>query len=169
MANLTSLRVVVVDDEQLARDELCYQLDQLGDVEVVAQAGNGLEALGAVQRADPDLVFLDVQMPGLNGFEVARRLLDRRSAPLLVFVTAFDQHAIEAFEVNAVDYLLKPVESNRLQQAVERVRTRLVHDRPATAEPVNDQLEKIVKKMAERQIPRRWPPARVGSCRPPTV
>ena len=118
MANLTSLRVVVVDDEQLARDELCYQLDQLGDVEVVAQAGNGLEALGAVQRADPDLVFLDVQMPGLNGFEVARRLLDRRSAPLLVFVTAFDQHAIEAFEVNAVDYLLKPVESNRLQQAV---------------------------------------------------
>ena len=162
MANLTSLRVVVVDDEQLARDELCYQLDQLGDVEVVAQAGNGLEALGAVQRADPDLVFLDVQMPGLNGFEVARRLLDRRSAPLLVFVTAFDQHAIEAFEVNAVDYLLKPVESNRLQQAVERVRTRLVHDRPATAEPVNDQLEKIVKMMAERQIRREQVAIRVG-------
>ena len=73
----TSLRVMVVDDEQLARDELCYQLEQLADVEVVAQAGNGVEALSAADRLEPDLVFLDIQMPGLSGFEVARRLLER--------------------------------------------------------------------------------------------
>ena len=112
-----SLRVLVVDDEQLARDELCYQLQQRPDVEVVAQAGNGLEALEAVENYEPELVFLDVQMPGLSGFEVARRLLDREPSGLaLVFVTAFDQHAIEAFEVNAVDYLLKPVDAARLGQ-----------------------------------------------------
>src|SRR5918995_5147602 len=112
----TSLRILIVDDEQLARDELCYQLERLHDVEVVGQAGNGLEAITAVERQDPDLVFLDIQMPGLNGFEVARRLLDRgQEPPALVFVTAFDQHAIEAFEVNAVDYLLKPVEATRLE------------------------------------------------------
>ena len=98
------MRVVVVDDERLARDELCFQLEQLGNSEVVAQAGNGIEALAAVERHEPDLVFLDVQMPGLTGFEVARRLLQRDDeSPALIFVTAFDQHAIEAFEVNAVD------------------------------------------------------------------
>ena len=77
----SALRVIVVDDEQLARDELCYQLDQLGDIEVVGQAGNGIEALSAVDRFGPDLVFLDVQMPGLSGFEVARRLLEREDSP----------------------------------------------------------------------------------------
>src|SRR5215213_2202017 len=113
------LKVLVVDDEQLARDELCYQLQHVDGVDVVGQAGNGLEALSAVERVDPDLIFLDIQMPGLGGFEVARRLLDRGpDAPAMVFVTAFDQHAIEAFEVNAVDYLLKPVEPGRLEQAV---------------------------------------------------
>jgi DNA-binding LytR/AlgR family response regulator len=108
------LRAVVVDDEQLAREELCYLLDEVGGVEVVAQAGNGLDALEAIGRARPDLVFLDVQMPGLTGFEVARRLLDEGRDAHIVFVTAYDQHAIEAFEVNAVDYLLKPVDSARL-------------------------------------------------------
>ena len=109
------LKVLVVDDEQLAREELCYQLQRLAEVEVVAQAVNGLEALSAVDQVEPDLVFLDIQMPGLTGFEVARRLLTRGpETPALVFVTAFDQHAIEAFEVNAVDYLLKPVEPGRL-------------------------------------------------------
>jgi two-component system response regulator LytT len=151
---------MVVDDEQLAREELCYQLEQLGDVEVVAQAGNGLEALSAVDRHEPDLVFLDVQMPGLSGFEVARRLLLREDdSPALVFVTAFDQHAIEAFEVNAVDYLLKPVEGARLEQALGRARRRLSSERltggpSGTQGPLNDQLEQIVKMMAGRQIRR---------------
>jgi two-component system, LytTR family, response regulator LytT len=149
-----ALKVMVVDDEQLAREELCFQLGQIGDVEVVAQAGNGLEALTAVDRHEPDLVFLDIQMPGLSGFEVARRLLAREDdTPALVFVTAFDQHAIEAFEVNAVDYLLKPVEAPRLEQALVRARRRLSSERLAAgpAGPLNDQLEQIVKMMAVRQ------------------
>jgi two-component system LytT family response regulator/two-component system response regulator LytT len=159
---MSTLRVLVVDDEELARDELCYQLEQLEDIDIVGQAANGLEALAALDRLTPDVVFLDVQMPGLGGFEVARRLLETLAAPLIVFVTAFDRHAIEAFEVSAVDYLLKPVESARLDQALQRVRKRLAGSRPATAEPVNDQLEKIVKMMAERQIRREQVAIRVG-------
>jgi DNA-binding LytR/AlgR family response regulator len=150
---------MVVDDEPLAREELCYQLERIGDVEVVAQAGNGVEALTAVERHEPDLVFLDIQMPGLSGFEVARRLLEREDeSPALVFVTAFDQHAIEAFEVNAVDYLLKPVEGARLEQALTRARRRLSSERSpggvAESGPLNQQLEQIVKMMAGRQARR---------------
>jgi two-component system LytT family response regulator/two-component system response regulator LytT len=160
------LRVLVVDDEQLARDELCYQLEHLGDIEVVGQAGNGLEAITAVERQRPDLVFLDIQMPGLSGFEVARRLLDRgQEPPALVFVTAFDQHAIEAFEVNAVDYLLKPVEGSRLEQALDRARRRVGADRSSPAvssPPLSDQLEQIVKMMAARQVRREQVAVKVG-------
>ena len=161
----TALRVVVVDDEQLAREELCYQLEQIDGIQIVAQASNGIEALGAVEQHDPDLVFLDIQMPGLGGFEVARRLLEHQEeAPALVFVTAFDQHAIEAFEVNAVDYLLKPVDSGRLEQALQRARRRVEAERPgpAGAVPTNDQLEQIVKMMAGRQTRRDQVAIRVG-------
>ena len=154
------LRVLVVDDEQLARDELCYQLGQRADIQVVAQASNGLDALAAVDSHQPALVFLDIQMPGLTGFEVARRLLDRESQMALVFVTAFDQYAIEAFEINAVDYLLKPVDATRLEQALARARRRLA-EKPA-AEPVTDQLERIVKLMAGRQIRRDQVAVRAG-------
>jgi DNA-binding LytR/AlgR family response regulator len=134
------LRAVVVDDEQLAREELCYVLDEVGGVEVVAEAGNGIEALEAIGRHTPDLVFLDVQMPGLTGFEVARKLADREPPVTVIFVTAFDQHAIEAFEVNAVDYLLKPIDGTRVETAVQRARRR------ATPEgPLNDRLERIVQ------------------------
>jgi two-component system response regulator LytT len=158
------VKVVVVDDEQLAREELCYQLGQLGAGEVVAQAANGLEALAAVERHDPDLVFLDVQMPGLTGFEVARRLLERDDeSPALIFVTAFDQHAIEAFEVNAVDYLLKPVDVSRLEQALHRARRRLSSDRGTGQAPLNDQLERIVKMMSSgRQVRREQVAVKVG-------
>ena len=141
------LRAVVVDDEPLAREELCYLLDEVGGIEVVAQAGNGLDALEAIGRAGPDLVFLDVQMPGLTGFEVARRLLDREPPVTVVFVTAFDQHAIEAFEVNAVDYLLKPIEAGRLEAAVQRARRRVL----PTAPPANDQLERLVQLFENRR------------------
>ena len=90
------MRALVVDDEELARDELCFQLRSESDVEVVAQAANGVAALEALDTSEPDIVFLDVQMPGLTGFEVARRLLDRGDdLPLVVFVTAYDRHAIE--------------------------------------------------------------------------
>ncbi len=155
------LKAIVVDDEQLARDELCYQLVQLGEVEVVAQAGNGVEALTVIERSDPDLVFLDVQMPGLTGFEVARRLLEDDQAPAVVFVTAFDQHAIEAFEVNAVDYLLKPVDAARLEQAVQRARKRLTFARPS-GEPLNDQLERFVKMMTGQKTRREQVAVKVG-------
>jgi two-component system, LytTR family, response regulator len=140
------LRAVLVDDEQLARDELAYLLGQVGGVEVIGQAGNGVEALGAIDKLQPDVVFLDVQMPGLTGFEVARRLVDTNAPSHIVFVTAYDQHAIEAFEVNAVDYLLKPVDPARLLLAVQRTRTRL-----ASAKPLHDQIERIVRIVAERQ------------------
>ena len=160
----TALRVIVVDDEQLAREELCYQLEQIDGIEIVAQASNGVEAIGVVERHEPDLVFLDIQMPGLGGFEVARRLLEHEEeAPALVFVTAFDQHAIEAFEVNAVDYLLKPVESGRLEQALQRARRRVEAERPGAAQaPTNEQLEQIVKMMAVRQTRRDQVAIRVG-------
>ena len=149
---MNPLKVIVVDDEQLARDELCFQLEQAGGVEIAAHAGNGLEAIGAVDRFGPDLVLLDVQMPGLTGFEVARRLLGRETAPLIIFVTAYDQHAIEAFDVNAVDYLLKPVDPARLDQALDRARRRLSSERPAPTGDLNGQLERIVKMMAERGL-----------------
>src|SRR5258706_1402983 len=118
------LKAVLVDDEQLARDEMGYLVDQVGGVEVIGQAGNGVEALTTIDQLQPDVVFLDVQMPGLTGFEVARRLLGDRAASQIIFVTAYDQHAIEAFEVNAVDYLLKPVDPARLEVAVETARRR---------------------------------------------
>jgi two-component system, LytTR family, response regulator len=162
---MAELRTVLVDDEQLARDELGFLLGQVGGVEVVAQAGNGLEALSTIDRLQPDLVFLDVQMPGLTGFEVARRLLDARVPSHIIFVTAYDQHAIEAFEVNAVDYLLKPVEQTRLEVAINRARRRIAIDRTLNRDTpgVNtDQLEKIVQLVSERQSRRERLAIKVG-------
>jgi two-component system, LytTR family, response regulator len=156
---IAGMRAVLVDDEELARDELGYLLGRIGGVEVVGQAENGPAAIDAISRLEPDVVFLDVQMPGLTGFEVARRLLETPGAPQIVFVTAFDQHAIEAFEVNAVDYLLKPVDPARLETAVERARRRLAADR---ADPNHDQLEKIVQLVADRQSRRDRLALRVG-------
>jgi two-component system LytT family response regulator/two-component system response regulator LytT len=128
------LRAVLVDDEQLARDELGYLLGKTGDVEIIGQAGNGVEALSTINRVQPDVVFLDVQMPGLSGFEVARRMLDSGTASQIIFVTAYDQHAIEAFEVNAVDYLLKPVDPARLEVALQRARRRISFERHMNAD-----------------------------------
>jgi two-component system response regulator LytT len=161
---VTRLSAVLVDDEQLARDELGYLLEQLGGVDIVAQAGNGLEALTTIERMQPDVVFLDVQMPGLTGFEVARRLVGNRAGSQIVFVTAYDQHAIEAFEVNAVDYLLKPVDQARLEVAVDRARRRIASDRPAeAASNVNSaDLEKIIEALAERQSRRERLAIKVG-------
>jgi two-component system response regulator LytT len=151
------LRALVVDDEPLAREEICYLLEEMGGVAVVAQAGNGPDAVEAVNEHEPDLVFLDVQMPGLTGFEVARRLVASGPPVAIVFVTAYDQHAIEAFEVNAVDYLLKPVDSGRLETAVQRVR-----QRRSTSRPLNDQLERIVQLVEQRQGRREQVAVKVG-------
>jgi two-component system LytT family response regulator/two-component system response regulator LytT len=160
------LRTVLVDDEQLARDELGYLLGQVGGVEVIGQAGNGVEAIATIERLHPDLVFLDVQMPGLTGFEVARRMLDNGPASQIIFVTAYDQHAIAAFEVNAVDYLLKPVDQGRLEIALQRARRRISFDRHLDrgngASVSADQLEKIVELVSERQSRRERLAIKVG-------
>ena len=121
-----SLSAVIVDDEQLARDELSFLLKDVGDVNVVAQGKNGLEAVHLIREHNPDLVFLDVQMPGLDGFGVIKKLLDKKVAlPKIVFATAFDQYAVKAFEVNAVDYLLKPFDKKRVAQSIQRVRSKM--------------------------------------------
>jgi two-component system response regulator LytT len=165
---MTDRRAVVVDDEQLAREELGYLLGQLGGVEVIGQAGNGLEAVDTIDRLQPDLVFLDVQMPGLTGFDVARRLADADAGAQIVFVTAYDQRAIEAFEVNAVDYLLKPVDPARLDTAVQRARRRIVAERAAESGDATvsglpaDQLEHIVRLVSERQQRRERLAVKVG-------
>ena len=118
-----SLSAVIVDDEQLARDELAYLLKNAGDVNVVAQGKNGLEAISLVKEHNPDVIFLDVQMPGLDGFGVIKKLLDKKiPLPKIVFATAFDQYAVKAIEVNAVEYLLKPFDKKRVAQAVQRAR-----------------------------------------------
>jgi two-component system LytT family response regulator/two-component system response regulator LytT len=121
-----SLSAVIVDDEQLARDELAFLLQGVGDVDVVAQGKNGLEAITLIREHNPDLVFLDVQMPGLDGFGVIKKLLDKKvPLPKIVFATAFDQYAVRAFEVNAVDYLLKPFDKKRVAQSVQKVRSKM--------------------------------------------
>lgn len=115
------LRTIVVDDESLARRGLKVRLSQLDDVEVVAECRNGREALAAIGEQAPDLVFLDIQMPGLDGLGVVREL-QSDDMPLIVFVTAYDHYAVNAFDLHAVDYVLKPVEDERLEQAVQRAR-----------------------------------------------
>jgi len=157
-----ALRAVLVDDEQLAREELGYLRGQVGGVDVIGQAGNGVEAISAIERLRPDVVFLDVQMPGLTGFEVARRLVAGDAPAHIIFVTAYDQHAIEAFEVNAVDYLLKPVEQSRLEVAVDRARRRIATDRSAEGAVKAAELEKIVELLAERQSRRERLAIKVG-------
>jgi two-component system LytT family response regulator/two-component system response regulator LytT len=158
------LRALVVDDESPAREELVYLLGDVADVTVVGQAENGIEALGKIEDLEPDLVFLDVQMPGLTGFEVARQALAKGFDTELVFVTAYDQHAIEAFEVNAVDYLLKPVDPARLVQAVQRAQRRLSAERApgAPAGLQNAEVERIVQLVAERQQRRERLAVKVG-------
>ncbi|WP_291987627.1 LytTR family DNA-binding domain-containing protein [Luteitalea sp.] len=143
------LSALVVDDEQPAREELCYLLSQAGQVEVIGQADNGISALGLLEDLEPDLVFLDVQMPGLTGFEVARQAASRPAPPHIVFVTAFDQYALDAFQVNAVDYLLKPVDPSRLEQALGRARRRLETSRAQAVSP--EALAQIVEAVTARQ------------------
>jgi two-component system LytT family response regulator/two-component system response regulator LytT len=155
-----TIRAVVVDDEQLAREEVCFLLGEIGGVEVVGQAADGVEALQVIEAEHPDLVMLDVQMPGLSGFEVARRLAEVGGETQLVFVTAFDQHAVHAFEVNAVDYVLKPVEAARLTMAVDRVRRRLTSAREA-AKPAGD-LDRLLQLLAQRTEHREQLAVKIG-------
>src|SRR3954463_10971971 len=148
-----SLSAVIVDDEQLARDELLFLLKSAGDVEVVAQGRNGLEAVSLIKEHNPDIVFLDVQMPGLDGFGVIKKLLDKKvRLPQVVFATAFDQYAVKAFEVNAVDYLLKPFDKKRVGEAVQRARKKA-----QSAAPADQKLDALVRMLEEKQQPKGHP------------
>src|SRR6516165_5221220 len=131
-----TISAVIVDDEQLAREELAFLLKE-SDVEIVAQGKNGVEAVNLIKELSPDVVFLDVQMPGLDGFGVIKKLIDKKvPLPQIVFATAYDQYAVKAFEVNAVDYLLKPFDKKRVTQAIEKARKRLASNGSS-----NDKLE----------------------------
>jgi two-component system LytT family response regulator len=126
------MRVLIADDEAPARDKLRRWLTEQADVEVLADAADGLAAASLIARESPDVAFLDIQMPGLNGLEVAAQL-EAATAPLVVFVTAYDEHAIKAFELNAADYLLKPYDKDRLQKTLQRLRAR--HSSPPGGGP----------------------------------
>lgn len=138
-----ALKTLIVDDEPIARKVLREELEQMDDVALLGEASDGESALAAIKKSSPDLVFLDLQMPGLGGFEVIRRLQPGGHIPMIVIVTAWDQYAIQAFEAGAIDYLLKPVSEERLAQAVERAMK--LRGRPAE---VAQQLARV-KEIAE--------------------
>lgn len=120
-----NIRVIIVDDEKLAREKIKRLLREETDIEIIAECANGTEAVAAIDQKRADLVFLDIQMPVMNGFEVLRKIPPEKM-PLIIFVTAFDQYAIRAFDIHALDYLLKPFDRERLHLAVERVREQMV-------------------------------------------
>ena len=130
-----TISAILVDDEKLASEELAYQLKEFPDIDIIATASNGLEALKLIQDLEPDLVFLDVQMPGLDGMGVIRKLREQDiPLPYFVMATAYDQYAVEAFRWEALDYVLKPVDKERLTVAVDRAR-KAVSDRNKAAQP----------------------------------
>jgi len=140
------ITALIVDDEQPARDELAFLLKGFPDVEVVGQGKNGVEAVNLIRELNPHLVFLDVQMPGVDGFGVIKRLMEKKlRLPYFVFATAYDHYAVQAFEVNALDYLLKPVARPRLEKALSKVRRML-----ETAESTHDKLDRLVQMMEQR-------------------
>jgi two-component system response regulator LytT len=140
------LSALIVDDEQPARDELAFLLKGISDAEVVGQGKNGVEAVNLIRELSPQVVFLDVQMPGLDGFGVIKKLLDKKTRlPYFVFVTAYDHYAVQAFEVNAIDYLLKPIARPRLERAIAKVR-RMVE----SVEPANEKLDRLVQMVEDR-------------------
>ncbi len=132
------LKVLIVDDEELARRGLEIRLEKFDDIEICAQSRNGREALQAVHEHAPDLMFLDVQMPGMDGFDVLRSL-STSNMPAVIFVTAYDEFALKAFDANALDYLLKPINDERLAEAIERAR----HD--SDEKKANDHRGKLLK------------------------
>ncbi len=144
------MTALIVDDEQPARDELAYLLKAFPEVEVVGQGKNGVEAVNLIKELSPSLLFLDVQMPGLDGFGVIKKLIEKRiRPPQVIFVTAYDQYAVQAFDVNAVDYILKPISRARLEKALGRVR-----HATETADATH-KLDKVVEMLERRPVPQK--------------
>src|SRR5437660_8671372 len=150
-----TLTTVVVDDEQLACDELSYLLNDFPEVEVIARGSNGLEAVELIENMDPDLVFLDVHMPGLDGLGVIRRLREKQiELPHFIFVAAYDQYAVEAFRLEAMDYLLKPVDKGRLAETLDRARRSILDNKAPEHKALDN------RSAAEAQpVPKSPPPA----------
>jgi two-component system LytT family response regulator len=142
------LKALIIDDEELARRGLEIRLDAFDDIEICGQARNGREALELVREKEPDLLFLDVQMPGMDGFEVLRRL-SGNAMPEVIFVTAYDEFALKAFDANALDYLLKPINDDRLAEAIERVRR---HAEEKRADAQRNRLLKFVCELTGREL-----------------
>lgn len=147
MQNPDQYSVVIVDDEPLARKFLKSSLEPYGDLAVIAECENGRSALEVIREQKPDLVFLDIQMPGLNGFDVIRSI-QAEHMPQIIFVTAYDEYAIDAFDANAIDYLLKPITDDRLSRAVKRALIYLSHDDAGASQ--RKALYSEVNKIAER-------------------
>ena len=148
------MRTLIVDDEPLARERLRTLLQQETDVEVIGEAGDGKQAVTAIAEHAPDLVFLDIQMPVLDGFGVLQAITDR-PLPAVVFVTAYDQYALQAFEVHALDYLLKPFTARRFQKALERARAAVTRDQSAEG-PVEQRLINLLDDLGgERRYSKR--------------
>jgi len=138
------INTIIVDDEKPARDELSFLLKAFPEINVIGQGRNGVEAVALIKEHSPDLVFLDVQMPGLDGFGVLKKLVERKmKVPHVVFATAYDTYAVQAFDVNAVDYVLKPFDKARIQKAIARAKREIeAQDSPA------DRLEQLVNQLA---------------------
>jgi two-component system response regulator LytT len=142
------ISALIVDDEQPARDELAFLLKDLSDVEVVGQGKNGVEAVNLIRELNPQVVFLDVQMPGIDGFGVIKKLLEKRvRLPFFIFATAYDHYAVQAFEVNAIDYLFKPKARTRLEKAIGKIRREL-----EAVEPTQQKLDRLVQLVEERPV-----------------
>jgi two-component system LytT family response regulator len=145
-----TIRTIIVDDEKLAIQGLQLRLEKFSDVEVIDTCANGREAIRKIKTEKPDLVFLDIQMPGFDGFSVVKGVMEIEP-PLFVFVTAYEEHAIRAFEANAVNYLMKPVDEDKLADTVDRVRSRIAEKRSAEeAEKLKDVLAEVAPEAMEQ-------------------
>jgi two-component system LytT family response regulator/two-component system response regulator LytT len=150
------INTIIVDDEKPAREELAFLLKSFPEINLLAQGKNGLEAINLIKEHSPDLLFLDVQMPGLDGFGVLKKLVERKlKVPHVVFATAFDQYAVQAFDVNAVDYILKPFDKARIAKAVQKAKKE-IEAHTSTAE----RLEKLVAQLAAPK-PATNPPSKI--------
>jgi two-component system LytT family response regulator/two-component system response regulator LytT len=150
-----AINTIIVDDEKPAREELAYLLKGFPEINLIGQGKNGVEAVSLIKEHSPDLVFLDVQMPGLDGFGVLKKLVERKmKVPHVVFATAFDQYAVQAFDVNAVDYVLKPFDKARISKAIQRARREI----EAQTSPA-ERLEQLVSRLGAGQAPATKPGA----------
>ncbi len=146
------LRCLIVDDEKPAREEIMYILKEIDDVELVGEASHGMEALELIEKLKPDVIFLDINMPQMTGIEVAKRIIDAGLDLMIIFITAYDQFALKAFEVNAVDYLLKPIDEDRLKKTIQK----LISMKNNKKGLDYDKLSKLIKDMSPTKSTCPW-------------